>query len=126
MKTVLLIVIGFVLGVVACIAALLLIGALGVVDMGASTRPGALERTLAPWVVDVSRSHRAPHQVDPYTNSAAVYVGLKHYRENCLVCHGAPDLTSSEISMGLNPSAPDLASRRPGSLKTKRRCTEPG
>jgi mono/diheme cytochrome c family protein len=35
--------------------------------------------------------------------------GLGHYREMCVVCHGAPGVPKSEIGMGLNPDPPDLA-----------------
>ena len=34
--------------------------------------------------------------------------GLDHYRENCVVCHGAPGVDAGEIGEGLNPPAPDL------------------
>jgi mono/diheme cytochrome c family protein len=102
---------GILVGIAIWIAALLVVAALGVVNMGATTHPGSLERTLAPWVVDKSRARRAPPETDPYTNAVAVATGLDHYREDCVICHGAPNVEAGEIAQGLNPRAPKLQSR---------------
>jgi mono/diheme cytochrome c family protein len=101
---------GIVLGIAICIAALLVVAACGTVNMGATTKPGAVERNLAPWVVDRSRERRATHETDPYTNAVVVSTGLDHYREDCLMCHGAPNVEAGELAKGLNPSAPKLQS----------------
>lgn len=101
---------GIALGIAICIAVPLVVAALGVVNMGATTKPGSLERALAPWAVDQSRERRAPHETDPYTNAVAVATGLDHYRENCVMCHGAPNVAPGELAKGLNPPAPKLQS----------------
>jgi mono/diheme cytochrome c family protein len=101
---------GMVAGLVLWVAAFLVVGALGAVNLGATTKPGVLERTFAPWVVDNSRERRAPTGTDSYTNEAAVATGLDHYRENCLICHGAPNVQPNALAKGLNPSAPELQS----------------
>jgi mono/diheme cytochrome c family protein len=33
---------------------------------------------------------------------------MDHYRENCIMCHGAPGVAGAELSKGLNPPAPLL------------------
>jgi len=86
-----------------------LVLASGRMDMSATARPGWVERTLAPWAVDRSRAHRAPEVRNPSTGSAtAVATGLAHYRENCVMCHGAPGVAGGELARGLNPPAPAL------------------
>ena len=102
---------GIIIGIVLCIGIPLLVLDAGAVNMAASTKPGSIERTLAPWAVDKSRARRAPHKTDPYTNSAAIATGLNHYRENCVMCHGAPNVQPGEAAMGLNPPAPELQSK---------------
>ena len=102
---------GALAGIALCIGIPLLILALGIVNMGATARPGTIERTLAPWAVDQSRERRAPHETDSYTNATDVATGLDHYRENCVMCHGAPDVDPGELAPGLNPPAPRLQSR---------------
>ncbi len=102
--------VGIVVGIAICIGVPLLIAAFGIVNMGATTKPGSVERALAPWAVDMSRERRAPREPDPYTNAVAVATGLDRYRENCLVCHGAPNVEAGELAKGLNPPAPKLQS----------------
>ena len=102
--------VGIAVGIAICVAVPLLMAAFGVINMGATTKPGAVERTLAPWVVDRSRQRRAPRETDPYTNAVAVSTGLDHYREDCVVCHGAPNVDAGELAKGLNPPAPKLQS----------------
>src|SRR5262249_27706783 len=34
--------------------------------------------------------------------------GIAHYKENCVMCHGAPGVDASEAAAGLHPAAPDL------------------
>ena len=100
---------GVVSGIVLCVVVPLLVLATGWVDFGASAKPGLVERSLAPWAVDHSRSRRAPKMANPYAGAAdALSTGLGHYRENCVMCHGAPDIEESEVSQGLNPKAPHL------------------
>lgn len=101
---------GIIIGIVVCIGIPMLVLESGTINMGATSKPGKIERALAPWAVDKSRERRAPHQSDPYTNAAAIATGLDHYRENCVMCHGAPDVNPGEAAMGLNPSAPELQS----------------
>jgi mono/diheme cytochrome c family protein len=45
----------------------------------------------------------------PLADEALVRSGLAHFNEMCIGCHGAPGIPRSEIGVGLNPPAPDLA-----------------
>ncbi|HYX21912.1 MAG TPA: cytochrome c, partial [Thermoanaerobaculia bacterium] len=57
-----------------------------------------------------SVSKRAPKTQNPIArgDAGALREGREHYREMCVVCHGAPGVDASEIGEGLNPPAPDL------------------
>jgi mono/diheme cytochrome c family protein len=87
----------------------LLVLATGSVSIGADVKPGLVVRTLAPWGRDRSVQRHAPKLKNPYAGDPnAIAEGLDHYRENCLVCHGAPGVPMSEIAKGLEPPAPSL------------------
>ncbi len=99
----------FVAGILVTILVPILVLATGAVNMGADVKPGLVERTLAPWGRDRSVAKRAPTEKDPYLgNPAAIAVGFDHYRENCVMCHGAPGVAGAELSKGINPPAPSL------------------
>jgi mono/diheme cytochrome c family protein len=99
----------FVAGILATVLVPALVLDSGVVNMGADAKPGLIERTLAPWARDRSVDKRATTEKDLYDgNPAAIAVGFDHYRENCVMCHGAPGVAGAELSKGLNPPAPPL------------------
>ena len=99
----------FVAGILVTLFVPIIVLALGAINMGADVKPGLIERTLAPWAVDRSVAKRAPKEKNPHAGDpAAIATGLDHYRENCLICHGAPDIAGAELSKGLNPPAPSL------------------
>jgi mono/diheme cytochrome c family protein len=89
----------------------LVVAATGSITVGADVKPGLIERALAPWACDRSVERHAPRVQNPYAGDpAAIAVGMDHYRENCLVCHGAPGIPATEIAKGLNPPSPSLGS----------------
>lgn len=95
--------------VVVLALAVILVLATGSVSVGDDIKPGLIERTLAPWGRDRSVQRHAPKEKNPYAGDAdAIAAGLDQYRENCMVCHGAPGVPISELSKGLNPPAPSL------------------
>jgi mono/diheme cytochrome c family protein len=99
----------FVAGILASLFVPILILATGAVNMGADVKPGWIERTLAPWGRDRSVAKRAPTVKNPQADDpSAIAAGLEHYRENCVVCHGAPGVSGAELSKGINPPAPSL------------------
>ena len=94
--------------VVAALASILVLAS-GSVSVGDDVKPGLIERTLAPWGRDRSVERHAPKLKNPYAGDPnAIAAGMEHYRENCMVCHGAPGVPLSEVSRGLNPPAPAL------------------
>ena len=42
-------------------------------------------------------------------DDTALRTGATHYREMCVVCHGAPGAERGELGQGLKPQPPDLA-----------------
>lgn len=104
----------FLLGILVGVVLVAIVGfvvALGF-NMEATNPPGPLERLVAHELVDRTLERHAPKDKNPRPASPEVLAeGLAHYRENCLVCHGAPGVELSEIGKGLNPAAPNLAHR---------------
>lgn len=97
-------------GILAILLVPILVLATGAINVGADVKPGFIERKLAPWARDQSVGARAPKVKNPYASDpTAVATGFDHYRENCVMCHGAPGVEAAELSKGLNPSAPSLA-----------------
>jgi mono/diheme cytochrome c family protein len=103
----------FFLGVIFGIL-LVAIGAAAVVytgsfDTSAEKPPGKLEQQLATFALNRAVARRAPNRKNPLPATPEnLRGGLAHFRENCLVCHGAPGVDPGEIGQGLNPGAPDL------------------
>jgi mono/diheme cytochrome c family protein len=108
MKTMWKMLLGFVLGMVFTILVPVLMLAAGMIDVGADHEPGRLETRLGTWARDRAVAMHAPKQKNPHGDAAAIAAGLAHYRENCLVCHGAPGVDGGEMAKGLNPPAPPL------------------
>ncbi len=78
----------------------------------AATAPPDLADKLAPWVLDKSIERGAKSVTDPVSKDPnAVALGLSHYRENCLPCHGAPGVDPAEFHEGMNPAPPDIDSQ---------------
>lgn len=103
----------FLLGVLAtlvvgaAIAALVIVT--GVFDVAA--RPSPLDPVLS-YASTRSIAHHATDEKNPLAGDlAARKVGLAHYRDLCLACHGGPGAEPREFAAGLHPPPPDLASR---------------
>jgi mono/diheme cytochrome c family protein len=83
--------------------------ATGGYNVAATAPPSRLEAKVAAWALNRSVARRAPSTKNPLPATPETWkAGLDHYRENCVVCHGAPGVDAGEIGMGLNPPAPDL------------------
>lgn len=81
----------------------------GAFNTAATAPVTGLERTVANLALDKSVAKRAPTRKNPFPSSPEVLLeGLKEYRENCVVCHGAPGVDAGPIGSGLNPAPPDL------------------
>jgi mono/diheme cytochrome c family protein len=103
----------FLLGVVVGVL-LVAVGVAAVVytgsfDTSATIPPSKTERRLATFALNKSVARRAPNRKNPLPGTAEdLRGGLAHFRENCVICHGAPGVDPGEIGQGLNPGAPDL------------------
>lgn len=54
-------------------------------------------------------AHHAQEQDNPFKDAPSILPsGMAHYRVNCVLCHGAPEVGAAELAHGLNPPAPDL------------------
>lgn len=82
----------------------------GSFNVAASSAPGKLEESLARMAIDRAVARRAPKTANPVASAPdALRVGLSHFRENCVGCHGASGVDAAEYGQGLNPPAPDLS-----------------
>ena len=90
----------------------LLVVSSGMVSTSALWDAGAMDNFLG-YASQRSIAHHAKDVPNPFRDDkAALAVGLDHYKENCLDCHAAPGLPSSEFAKGLNPPAPKLMTDR--------------
>src|SRR5262245_49964205 len=102
-------VLGFLVGIMAVGAAVWAYLATGAFDPAASSPTGKMETKLASFALNQSVAKRAPADKNPFSGTPEVLKeGLEHYKENCVVCHGAPGVDAGEIGQGLNPPAPEL------------------
>jgi mono/diheme cytochrome c family protein len=106
----------FLLGIISALGAGVLIGlivvATGIVSVSTQWEMDTMDSFLS-YASRRSIAHHAKNITNPFRNDeAALAVGLDHYKENCLDCHAAPGLPSSEFARGLSPPAPALTSDR--------------
>jgi mono/diheme cytochrome c family protein len=81
----------------------------GLYDVSASRK----ESTVQSWILSDTMKSSVKRQakginVPDLQDSNLIAIGLEHYGEMCITCHGAPGELRSEIGRGLNPEAPDL------------------
>jgi mono/diheme cytochrome c family protein len=106
----------FLLGAVSALLVSALVGiavlSSGAVSVSALWDGGAVDDLLA-YASRRSIAHHAPEEANPFAgDKAAQAVGLDHYKANCLGCHGAPGLGTSEFAEGLHPPPPKLTTAR--------------
>jgi len=66
------------------------------------------------WVLSETREqsvkfHSKDIVVPSINDLSQIQSGLNHYKEMCVGCHGAPGVSPSEMSEGLNPEPPKLS-----------------
>lgn len=66
------------------------------------------------WVFNTTKNNSIESRlkdisVPDLNDSSLINEGFEHYNEMCVSCHGAPGEEETELSKGLNPSAPYLA-----------------
>ncbi len=100
---------GALTGIATMIVLPLLVVVTGMINMGASTQPSALEKGIAALAVNASMYWRTPDDANPVAeNKDARKAGLEHYRSMCVRCHGGPGVQRQEFAKGLNPPVPML------------------
>lgn len=100
---------GIILGVLIILLGLAVVVATGSVNFAAVASPTKFETQVATFALGRSIAKHAAATKNPVAGSPdALRVGLAHYKENCVLCHGAPGVEETEAGMGLNPPAPDL------------------
>jgi mono/diheme cytochrome c family protein len=105
MKILVGILLGFTIGLLAAAGVMIT----GLFDVAAVTPPSRFEQKIATFALRRSVARRAPRASNPMAASPEIWrAGLSHYKENCVMCHGAPGVEESEFGQGLNPPAPDL------------------
>jgi mono/diheme cytochrome c family protein len=81
----------------------------GSFNTSATVPPSKAENAFATLALNKSVARRAPPRKNPLpASNENLRGGLAHFRENCVICHGAPGVDPGEIGQGLNPGAPDL------------------
>jgi mono/diheme cytochrome c family protein len=101
--------IGLLVGLLVAAAVPFALLAAGAVNMSASEGPGPLEDFVGTVAMENSVAARAPDQQNPFAGDPeAIKAGFVHYREMCLLCHGAPGVEPVEFAKGLTPPAPAL------------------
>ncbi len=66
--------------------------------------------SLLTTALDRSISQRAREiDVPPLDQPGMSERGLRHYRDNCVQCHGAPGVARHDVGKGMTPVPPNLA-----------------
>jgi mono/diheme cytochrome c family protein len=102
---------GIVVGAGGLLVAGYLVAMSGRISVAATSHGGWNDRVddFLSEVSDKSVARHAPKTSNPLAKDpSAVPAGMAHYKENCLDCHGARDVDTSEFAKGLNPAAPML------------------
>lgn len=103
--------IGVIVGAIGVVVVGCVIAMSGRIDVAATAHGGWNDR-LDHWLFQMSsrsiEKHAAPASNPFAADASAAAVGLRHYKENCVDCHGARDVDTSEFAKGLNPGAPML------------------
>lgn len=111
-----------ILGTLAATTAAVVIGVYafvnsGIYDVSATTPDSWLVYWATHQTMEHSIARRLKTNVVPVGLDAAQKIaeGGALYVENCAICHGAPGVEATAISLGLNPTPPDLflATRKP-------------
>jgi mono/diheme cytochrome c family protein len=102
---------GFVLGIIATLAAILLAGLLvlkaGLVNFSADRPASNTEMHLAMSAVDASTDRHAPELKNPLpANEQTILGGADLYLNHCAGCHGVPSNKDGVFPNSFNPPVP--------------------
>jgi len=100
---------GFLFGLLVVAIGVVAVAASGAYDIAAVKRPGRMETKAFLFALNKSVAKRAPATKNPFSASPQILnESIGHYKENGVVCHGAPGVDASEAAAGLHPPSPDL------------------
>lgn len=95
------------------VLAILILGS-GTYNMAATEKHWGITEKIIEWIRENSIEARAKDLVvPPLEDTNLLLKGAEHYHAMCTVCHLAPGLKSTELSIGLYPQAPIFYQREP-------------
>ncbi len=95
------------------IAVIIALGS-GAYNMAATEKHWGITERVIEWVRDSSIEARAKDLNVPSLDDADLLAnGAEHYNAMCTICHLAPGLNPTELSIGLYPQAPVFHQREP-------------
>jgi mono/diheme cytochrome c family protein len=114
MKTILSLLLAlFVIGIIA-------LGS-GAYNMAATEKHWKITERIIEWVRDSSIKARAEDLTVPSLEDTELLAqGAEHYNAMCTICHLAPGMKPTELSVGLYPQAPIFHQRETTTDETKR------
>jgi mono/diheme cytochrome c family protein len=99
---------GFLSAIVVTIMTFLIVIWTGLINVAATHPSPILERVLA-FAAARSIDRHATAMANPVaTEPQVLAVGLRHYAEMCLMCHGAPEVEPQVFARHLSPKPPPL------------------
>ena len=79
----------------------------GAYNMAATEKHWGITEKIIAWVRESSIEARAKNlEVPPLDDTEVLLKGAEHYNAMCTICHLAPGLKPTELSIGLYPQAP--------------------
>ncbi|MFA3781737.1 cytochrome c [Melioribacteraceae bacterium 4301-Me] len=99
--------------IVFTLAAIVIAGIVYIYSGSYDVSANSAENKLTKWVLRTIRESSIESRIKNITapnleNPSLIKQGLAHYKEMCEDCHGSPAKSETEISVGLNPPAPNL------------------
>ena len=86
----------------------------GAYNMAATEKHWSITEKIIEWVRESSVETRAKDlEVPSLDDEKLLTSGAEHYNAMCTICHLAPGLKPTELSIGLYPQAPILHQREP-------------
>ncbi len=99
---------------VASILLIIIVIGSGAYNMAATEKHWGITEKIIEWVRENSIEARAKNlEVPPLDSAELLSKGAEHYSAMCTICHLAPGLEPTELSIGLYPQAPIFHQQAP-------------
>ena len=106
--------IGFIIGIVAAVAAAFCYVRFGFLDSRADIPVNGLEQSIAMPSLDASVGRHAPDLKNPVeATDENLAAGMRIYQANCAICHGDIDRPEGPLAEALYPRAPQFLRQTP-------------